>query len=854
MAEVSRIKGGGHSSSWKGQKKQAIKVMVKLLVELKDQLGISGEWDSLGQDKLALRALYEYFIGFMVRDLKKNSGGVYAPGTITKFVAIMIKAAVDKYQMNPIPAMQRLASALDNSRFTADRVWLMDLKAQVVRECFQRDNKDPDSEKELRGKRCAPLYLMHVQNMVRAYTKAAGHRSLDGDAVSRKFAILCAWLSCGRSSESLYMLILGMRWDPLYRAVEGMCPQFKVSEMKRAVFVVGENRHCCWFLALADVLAHGLLPAVGDATPSFLHPRFQNTRTPGTRLGNVMKDLTTGVGSYADFKLEAEDLPSNVSAGGLRPGAITTMCRDMPKDKAASVSGHKMPCTLETYIHEDLADMAPGIRVLSGFAPAPWGTTGPMPSAMSLDALSVDKDGCDPVKLQAFCSDMLRLEECSLVFQPGGSLWPAAQAATAALIMYYPERHDHNELPALRVKMRSVFMKIYRTGTISQAEHGHAHRRLLAWSELIKTAWKLANVAMFPLGASHGAASVASPLVKAVQRLDSRFKQRDDQHKVLVGRLTEVQESLAKMDAQLALRGGGGGGGSGGEMRVGADAPGCALPQSPSSSSAQQRPAHGAAHDAPALASPVRPSATAFFGGLMMQGDSSSNKFVLKGKTAAEVFAHCVSQCGGHAPSQMSPGDKRRVTLVLAHFSAMTTVGERNTLSGKAKKKTAKKKAAKTKSKSTPFTKKRDIVSRINQLVCARLAEAFGALDGVKMPKSLKRTMRGGRFPALKAGGIESWLAALAKLGAPKPDPDTYAEWRQKYEAAAAAEVAPEAAPAAAKKRKRGSSSSSSAAAAAAAETAGLGASSSEAAALGSGAGRGTGGGRRSGTPTSRSE
>ena len=212
----------------------------------------------------------------------------------------------------------------------------------------------------------------------------------------------------------------------------------------------------------------------------------------------------------------------------------------------------------------------------------------------------------------------------------------------------------------------------------------------------------------------------------------------------------------------------------------------------------------------------------------------------------AEVYAHCVSQCGGHAPSQMSPGDKRRVTLVLAHFSAMTTVGERNTLSGKAKKKTAKKtakkKAAKTKSKSTPFTMKRDIVSRINQLVCARLAEAFGALDGVKMPKSLKRTMRGGRFPALKAGGIESRLSALVKHGAPKPDPDTYAEWRQKYEAAAAAEVAPEAAPAAAKKRKRGSSSSSSAAAAAAAETAGLGASSSEAAALGSGAGRGTGG------------
>jgi hypothetical protein len=192
----------------------------------------------------------------------------------------------------------------------------------------------------------------------------------------------------------------------------------------------------------------------------------------------------------------------------------------------------------------------------------------------------------------------------------------------------------------------------------------------------------------------------------------------------------------------------------------------------------------------------------------MMQGGSSSNKFVLKGKTAAEVFAHCVSQCGGHAPSQMSPGDKRRVTLVLAHFSAMATVGERNTLSGKAKKKTANKKAAKTKSKSTPFTKKRDIVSRINQLVCARLAEAFRELDDVKMPNSLKRTMRGGRFPALKAGGIESRLAALTKAGGRKPDPDRYEEWRLKYEADEAASSAAAAGGAAPAKKKRSERSS----------------------------------------------
>jgi len=42
--------------------------------------------------------------------------------------------AVAKFQMNPIPAMQQLASALDKSRFTADRIWLIDLKASVVRE------------------------------------------------------------------------------------------------------------------------------------------------------------------------------------------------------------------------------------------------------------------------------------------------------------------------------------------------------------------------------------------------------------------------------------------------------------------------------------------------------------------------------------------------------------------------------------------------------------------------------------------------------------------------------------------------------------------------------------------------
>jgi|TARA_B110000208_G_scaffold140098_1_gene169012 hypothetical protein len=50
----------------------------------------------------------------------------------------------------------------------------------------------------------------------------------------------------------------------------------------------------------------------------------------------------------------------------------------------------------------------------------------------------------------------------------------------------------------------------------------------------------------------------------------------------------------------------------------------------------------------------------------------------------------------------------------------------------------------------------------------------LGELDDVKMPISLKRKMRGGRFPELKAGGIESRLAALVKADGIKPDPGTY--------------------------------------------------------------------------------
>jgi len=506
-----------------------------------------------------------------------------------------------------------------------------------------------------------------------------------------------------------------------------------------------------------------------------------------------MKDVAAGGGVYQDFALDEEALPSNVSAGGLRPGGITMMCMGMPKDKAATISGHKIPSQLETYIHANLSDMAPGVCVLSGFSPPPWGTNGPMPLAMSLESLGGDDDGRDPAKLQAYCVQVLRLEESSPYLQPGGPLWPATKASMAALLMYYPERHEHNELPALRVKMRSAFMKIYRTGFVSQAEHGIAHRRLLAWSKLIKTAWKLANVALLPL--ARGAAPAAAPLrplVEAVQALDDRFEQRDDQHKVVMGRLSEVQESLADLGnrlVRLALDGGGcGGDDDEDEMREGADAPGSALPQSPSRV--------GSSH---ALASPAARSANAkaFFSGLMMQQEGSANNYELKGKTAEEVFADCMSEYGGHAPARMKGANKRRVSLVNAHFGAMATLDERNMLSGKAD---TQKKA---KSTSTTFTKTRKLVSDINQLVCARLAEAFRELEDVKMPNSLKRTMRGGRFPALKAGGIESRLAALTKAGGRKPDPDTYEEWRLKYEADEAASSVAAAGGAAPAKKKR---------------------------------------------------
>ena len=48
----------------------------------------------------------------------------------------------------------------------------------------------------------------------------------------------------------------------------------------------------------------------------------------------------------------------------------------------------------------------------------------------------------------------------------------------------------------------------------------------------------------------------------------------------------------------------------------------------------------------------------------------------------------------------------------------------------------------------------------------------------------MKRSIRGRRFPELKAGGIESRLAALVKANGNKPNPDTYKMWRLKYEAA----------------------------------------------------------------------
>lgn len=89
-------------------------------------------------------------------------------------------------------------------------------------------------------------------------------------------------------------------------------------------------------------------------------------------------------------KVATAELPAHSliipKAPSLRHGAIETLTKHMPFELIAPVSGHDLSgvSRLMNYVGEARSHMIPAAKVLSGWAPSPWGTIGKCPTPPNL--------------------------------------------------------------------------------------------------------------------------------------------------------------------------------------------------------------------------------------------------------------------------------------------------------------------------------------------------------------------------------------------------------------------------------------------------------------------------------------
>lgn len=176
-----------------------------------------------------------------------------------------------------------------------------------------------------------------------------------------------------------------------------------MSKYKIAAFVAGSRRNICPFTAHGDelVLNKQVYDDL-DSASTYLIQALVGAKKPGTVLGTyikgVMQPARGGLKKFAEFAVSS--LPDDASAAGIRPGAINTLCTNVPVQLCVSNTGHDFRgfSSFFEYVGATIPQLMPGAVLLAGYPPLTWGTTGKGPVPASFAALVAP--GVDEEKLE----------------------------------------------------------------------------------------------------------------------------------------------------------------------------------------------------------------------------------------------------------------------------------------------------------------------------------------------------------------------------------------------------------------------------------------------------------------------
>ena len=182
------------------------------------------------------------------------------------------------------------------------------------------------------------------------------------ESIKRKLMLNFVFSACGRAGEVATLCWNLLTYDYQFKAPVFVWAQLKTSKQKHVLLLPSEHRHLCMYKHLGDAFVVGVFQSVKSKlgttnfdTNDFLFPEY----TSGSRSSSVssaitrwLKQLT--VASSNDNKMYDQhriaELPPDVSASGLRMGAINALAPFMPDHQIVVASGHDL--TGVSAVHE----------------------------------------------------------------------------------------------------------------------------------------------------------------------------------------------------------------------------------------------------------------------------------------------------------------------------------------------------------------------------------------------------------------------------------------------------------------------------------------------------------------------
>lgn len=302
--------------------------------------------------------------------------------------------------------------------------------------------------------------------------------------------------------------------------------------MKKVSLVAGKDRHCCFFMDLADFLC--LAPDQRTYSPggaSWVFPRLQEAAFPATAITGFVKALRSSV----------QSLPDGATAAGVRPGVCNMLASQMPAEHVVQVTGHDLTniSALFEYLDAQLALNMPGARVVAGWPSPPWGHLGMGPVPASIHALKDIGIGCET--LEPLIDAVFHFDTASpIMLLKGGAMRPAVHAAFATMIMYYGERQQAHEMRAVHKVLYTALAAKKFTG-----HHGDQHQLLMRWGQVIKERFDMDNLHLTSLADHDGAAQLAAGMKQLGQSVSSL-------HEMFNSAIASMNTSLKSLERELA--------------------------------------------------------------------------------------------------------------------------------------------------------------------------------------------------------------------------------------------------------------------------------------------------------------